>query len=248
MKPAREQIQEIALELLKLHPEGLRYAQLVRQVSERNTSINHNTIHGNVWNLDAIHPDKVYKPSRGLFRSVEFKDQITGQIKHEPGTKPDKKIKEEDFYASFAEWLVNDLEECTKAIPVGGNKFKDKWGTPDVVGKRESRKSDIIKADTEIVSAEIKTDASQLVIAFGQACAYSVFSHRSYLVIPKSSTEDELSRLDAMCQVFGVGLILFDASSTDNPTFSIRVRARRQEPDLFYTNKYMKLIEAELFS
>jgi hypothetical protein len=36
------------------------------------------------------------------------------------------------------------LEECTKAIQLGGNTFKDKWGTPDVIGKRESRKSDKI--------------------------------------------------------------------------------------------------------
>lgn len=44
---------------------------------------------------------------------------------------------------------------------------KDKWGTPDVIGKRESRRSDIVKAPTEIISAEIKLDTRDLITAFG---------------------------------------------------------------------------------
>ena len=38
---------------------------------------------------------------------------------------------------------MKELEECTKAIAVGGAVFKDKWGTPDVVGIREPKKSDM---------------------------------------------------------------------------------------------------------
>ena len=44
------------------------------------------------------------------------------------------KIEEEDFYEKFADYLVKELEECTKAISLGGNRFQDKWGTPDVLG------------------------------------------------------------------------------------------------------------------
>ena len=159
-----------------------------------------------------------------------------------------QRVKEEDFYAPFADWLENDLEECTKAIPLGGNRFKDRWGTPDVIGKRESRKSDILEAETEIVSAEVKLDANQLVTAFGQACAYRLFSHKSYLVVPNASPQEEIARTDALCQVFGIGLILFDASSPNAPNFTIRVRARRQDPDMFYGNKNTKIIEKDLFS
>jgi hypothetical protein len=35
---------------------------------------------------------------------------------------------------------------------------RDKWDTPDVIGKRESKRSDIIQAPVEIVSAGIKPD------------------------------------------------------------------------------------------
>jgi len=136
----------------------------------------------------------------------------------------------------------------TRAIPLGGNIFKDKWGTPDVIGKNEPLPSDIIKRPTEIVSAEIKKDVNQLITAFGQACAYTLFSHRVYLVVPEQSQDEELERLDSLCQIFGIGFVSFDINTLDVPNFNLRMRAIRHEPDLFYTNKYMKKIERDLFS
>jgi hypothetical protein len=100
---------------------------------------------------------------------------------------------------------------------------------------------------TEIVSAEIKTESTQLITAFGQACAYSLFSHKSYLVIPKRSSPDDISRLDALCQGFGIGLVLFDTTSPEIPGFTIRIRPRKSEPDMFYNNNFMRLIEEKLF-
>jgi hypothetical protein len=154
---------------------------------------------------------------------------------------------EEHFYKPFAEWLMNELEECTKAISLGGNRFKDKWGTPDVIGVRAPRPSDIVKPPIEIVSAEMKIDRAGLIVAFGQACAYKLFSHRSYIVVPSASQEEDIARLDVLCRTLGVGLILFDAGNPSAPEFEIRVRAARHEPDMFYVNKYMRLVEDELF-
>jgi len=127
---------------------------------ELDGSFKQNTIHGNVWNLDERFPDRVYKPSRGLFRLTRFRAPDADQLKEELVPKQPKKFKEEEFYEPFAEWLVNEMEERTKAISLGGNRFRDKWGTPDVIGKRESKRSDIIQAPVEIVSAEIKPDVS----------------------------------------------------------------------------------------
>ena len=93
---------------------------------------------------------------------------------------------------------------------MGGNKFKDKWGTPDVIGILKSRESDIIKLQTEIISAEIKVDTANLITAFGQACSYKLFSHKSYIVIPNSSSEEDIARIDGLSLIFGVGLILFN--------------------------------------
>lgn len=151
------------------------------------------------------------------------------------------------FYEPFADWLKNEAEDCTKAIALGRNKFKDKWGTPDVIGVRESLRSDIVKAPTQIVSAEIKIDTNNLITAFGQACAYRLFSHKTYIVVPKDSTQDDIARIDSLCIIFGIGLVLFDNTNVTLPQFEIKVRPYRQEPDIFYVNKYMKLIERELF-
>lgn len=52
---------------------------------------------------------------------------------------------------------------------------------------------DPIKAHPEIVSVEIKTDTNQLITAFGQACAYKLFSHKVYLVIPNA--EQDVGRI-----------------------------------------------------
>jgi len=244
-----ERIKAKALELLEQNPDGLRYSELHAKILATDGSFKPNTINGCIWNLHDVFPELVYKPSKGLFRLLKFKPQeaeITG------GTPTAQvfvsKIKEDDFYAPFADWLKNEIEDVTHAIPLGGNTFKDKWGTPDVIGKRESRRSDIIKGPTEIVSAEIKTETLQLVTAFGQACAYKLFSHKVYLVVPRQSHGEEISRLDSLCQIFGIGLVTFDADSPVTPDFRILVRPARHEPDLFYTNKYMARIEKELFS
>ena len=243
-----ERIAEKAFEILEDAPEGVRYSDPVSRVGELDSSFKLNTIHGTVWNLHEQHPGRVYKPSRGLFRLTKYRDSETDELKPELVPKQPKKFKEEEFYEPFADWLVNDVEECTKAISLGGSRFRDKWGTPDVIGKRESKRSDIIQAPVEIVSAEVKPDTTQLVTAFGQACAYCLFSHKSYLVVSNEAPDDEIARLDALCQIFGIGLVLFDPKDPKDPKFVIRTRARYQQPDLFYANRYMKLIEAELFA
>ena len=216
----------------------MRYSDLVRQIGERDKTLKSGGIAGAMFDIDKKMSDKVYKPERGLFRLTEFRDKQTGELKEGLIPTPSTKVVETDFYAPFADWITNELEECTKAIPLGGKVFGDKWGTPDVIGKRESKKRDLLRMPTEIVSAEVKTDTHQLITAFGQACAYSLFSHKSYLVIPKNSPQDDISRLDSLCRGFGIGLVLFDSTAPQNPDFEIRVRPQRHEPDMFYTNKY----------
>ena len=50
-----------------------------------------------------------------------------------------------------------------------------------------------------------------------------------------------------MCVACGLGLILFDSLNPVNPNFTIRLRAIRTEPDMFYVNRNLKLIETRLF-
>lgn len=240
-KSKTARIHELAIRIIASHPEGIQYADLRRRIHETDNSLKLSTIGGAIYDLDSRF-DEVEKPSRGLFRSRIGQTEANAIATHAAPA-----IQEEQFYSPFADWLKNGLEDVTEAIPLGGNRFRDKWGTPDVIGKRDSKRSDIVKQPIEIVSAEIKTNSSQLITAFGQACAYCLFSHRSYLVVPKQAPADELSRLDSLCQVFGLGFALFDAESPDDPQFEVRVRPKKQDPDIHYTNKYMREIESELF-
>jgi hypothetical protein len=53
-----EQIKVTALQLLKQHPEGLRYSELASQILKTNPAFNPNTIQGSIWNLDKVYPNR----------------------------------------------------------------------------------------------------------------------------------------------------------------------------------------------
>ena len=159
------------------------------------------------------------------------------------------KVKELEFYKPFAEWLVKDLGEVNVAVSLGGASLKSKWGTPDVVGIYRPTASNLIKFPIEIVAAEIKIDPQAPVVAFGQAIAYRLFSTRTYIAMPTTLSEQDRDRLEALCMLFGVGLILFDLKK-DAPRFSIRVRAQQFSPDMFYVNEFadrLKTSDARMF-
>ncbi len=67
-------IYEKALELLEQNPEGLRWTELRKQIEASNRAFHPKTVNGCVWKLTEKYPDKIYKPSKGLFRLLKFED------------------------------------------------------------------------------------------------------------------------------------------------------------------------------
>jgi hypothetical protein len=239
-----KRVKDKAVEILGENPQGMRYSDLVRKIVEALPDIPPNTIHGNVWDLDKTLESQIYKPIRGLFRLKKFSEtEFVPPVSNAPTIPDAPHVREKDFYQPFAEWLVGETEDCTKAIPLGGSIFGAKWGTPDVIGVWVSKAGDIVQVPTEVVSVEIKTDTNELITAFGQACAYKLFSHKVYLLIPNQSSEEDVSRLDSLCLIFGIGLVLFDAKNPALPNFSIQARPTKHEPDIYYTNKFLRMIE-----
>jgi len=249
-KTQREKIIDKALEVLEQCPNGVRYTELTRLIKQDLFDVPENTIQSNIWNLDErVH--EISKPERGIFfltkyLSPERQTELlrsktpTEILKRDAGIVQKARVPlEQSFYQPFAGYLLKDLEECTKAISLGGNKFGDRWGTPDVLGVYKFSDADAIRPQVEIVSAEIKTDTNQLITAFGQAAAYKLFSHKVYLVIPKDA-EGEVSRIESLCLKYGLGLILFDRNDYENPNFKIRTRGVKSEPDYFYLNLYLR--------
>ena len=117
-----------------------------------------------------------------------------------------------------------------------------------MLGKFESKRSDVVKGMTVIVASELKVDVTDLLKGFGQACAYRLFAHKSFLVVPQHTPPDELDRLEALCRMHGVGLVTFDARSPARPGYRVVARPIKHDPDLSYTNRYVRLVERKLFA
>lgn len=236
----RKQVQDAALDIIKAHPQGIRWSDLHRAVAQR-LDEKPNTIHGSLYALSKKLPPGFHKPSKGLyaFGDVEVTEPT-------PRITPQSRLREATFYQPFADWLMAELEEASRAYPIGGNGAGGKWGTPDVIGLYEAKASDPIKFATEVVAAEIKTDTQSLIVAFGQACAYKLFAHRVYIVVPRNSNANDLKRLDALAGVVGIGLVRFNSDDAENPDFQIMVRAAKHEPDYFYTNEVLGHFKAQL--
>ena len=74
MTTKTELIQAKAIEILRSAPQGMRTSQLINVIQENLPDIHPKTINGTVWKLPATRPEEVYKPSRGLFRYVSFRE------------------------------------------------------------------------------------------------------------------------------------------------------------------------------
>lgn len=66
-----------ALELLEKHPEGLHWSQLRSKIEASDKSFHPKTVNGIIWKLPQKFPDKVYKPSKGVFRLLKYKSTST---------------------------------------------------------------------------------------------------------------------------------------------------------------------------
>ena len=71
--PVTHHINAKAFELLEQHPEGLRWSELLSKIKESDLTYHPKTVNGCVWKLVEKFPDKIYKPSKGLFRLLKYK-------------------------------------------------------------------------------------------------------------------------------------------------------------------------------
>jgi hypothetical protein len=108
-----------------------------------------------------------------------------------------------------------------------------------VIGVLKPRAQDIFKFEPQIVTAEIKAVPGQPVVAFGQAVAYRLFSHRSYIVVPDSTSGDDMNRLKSLCSIHGVGLVTF-ALSKEQPDYNVVVLPVQAAPDILYLNSNLE--------
>jgi hypothetical protein len=252
MKLNRQQIQERALQVLEAHPQGIRWSDLLRAVEAQAPDTPHNSVHGGIHNLLTTRSSEIVKVARGTYQLAQYAaaddvaasaqeaETVAAPVKAEtPGSET---LTEQDFYASFAEWLEEN-DEATVAAALGGASLGGKWGTPDVIGVLKPRAQDIFKFEAQIVTAEIKAVPSQPVVAFGQAVAYRLFSHKSYIVVPNSTSSDDMNRLKSLCSIHGVGLVTF-ALNKAQPDYAVVVLPVNAAPDMFYVNNMLERLKS----
>jgi hypothetical protein len=61
-------------ELLEEKPKGIRWVDLSAQIKLFDPTFHPKTVNGCVWKLIEKYPDKVYKPEKGLFRLLKYKN------------------------------------------------------------------------------------------------------------------------------------------------------------------------------
>jgi hypothetical protein len=237
-----KEVQDRGRKILAKSKTGVRWSEMINKIASESPDTPINSIGVALHALTTNEDEGISKISRGVYilKKNEEKSSSSGA---DPDTLDEQKIKvrtpkgettinEESFYKPFAEWLKGELGEANEAEALGGNILKEKWGTPDVIGVLKPFSSDPIKFTIEIVSAEIKIDPLQPIIAFGQAIAYRLFSHKSYIVMPDSIAPDDLDRLEALSTIYGLSLVTFSLNP-EEPNFVLQVRAQSVRPDVF---------------
>lgn len=64
-----------AVEFLEQNPEGLHWGEFFSKIIESDSSFHPKTVNGCIWKLVEKFPDKVYKPSKGLFRLLRYESK-----------------------------------------------------------------------------------------------------------------------------------------------------------------------------
>lgn len=244
----RKQIHARAREILEEHSGGIRWGEILKLIHADAPDTPPNSIHGAIQVLFQS-SDDIVKVARGTYQLSKFVDEDAAEAiaaDAAVATAPVVPVKngaiqealaEQDFYASFAEWLEEN-DEVTVAGALGGSSLGGKWGTPDVMGVLKPRAQDMFKFEPQIVTAEIKATPSQPVVAFGQAVAYRLFSHKSYIVVPRTTSSDDMNRLKSLCSIHGVGLVVFTLDKSE-PDYGVIVLPAVATPDMFYVNSML---------
>lgn len=242
-KLTTKQIIETARRLLAERTDGMRYTELIKAISDAAPGTPRNTITACLQWWAREKTQEVSRPTKGLF---VLRDSAGGDVSGalvpvavSPPAPP--KVSEADLYQPFAEWLV-EQEEATDARALGGSSLQAKWGTPDVIGVTKPQPSDPVKFAHEIVAAEIKSEALSAIVAFGQACAYRLFAHRVYIVMPVTIPLADRDRLQALCSLYGIGFVLWEKDQ-GGTRFVVQERARSRQPDMFYANEFARGIQ-----
>ncbi len=231
----KDEIRKKAIEILS-RPEfksGIRFMTLIKKVVSE-TGENENTCNGSLYNLPNELPEKISRPYRGLFILKE-NEKLLKDLEQNFEQKHVSKIREDDIYEPAKDYLLS-REECTHAVIIGGNIFGRKWGTPDILGAVRAESDAVYKPILEIIAVEIKDEGYSPVEALGQAMAYKLFAHKTWLILPDDS---DLDRIEGIAISANIGLISF-SKTKDGFGFVTLNRPTTSHPDFAEVNSILE--------
>jgi len=79
-------VEEHRLFLLQDHPEGIRHGDLVAEINDALPQMNSNIVSKFIYDLNQTCPDIIYKPARGVYRHVFFREKDEEELSEEEGT------------------------------------------------------------------------------------------------------------------------------------------------------------------
>ena len=226
----KDDIRQKAVQILS-RPEnksGMRFTALLNAVSNE-LEENLNTCNGSLYNFPKECPEKVSRPYRGLFILKENEQYLKDLA--ELGVL-DEKTSEADIYEPAKNYLLGK-EECSHAVVIGGNTFGKKWGTPDILGSIRASSDAVYQPALEIIAVEVKNAGYSPVEALGQAMAYKLFAHRTWLILPEDS---DLDRIEGIAMSANIGLISF-TEGTGGYSFTTLNRPVSGYPDFNEVNR-----------
>ncbi len=144
----------------------------------------------------------------------------------------------------------------TYAVGGGGKIVGKKGGTPDILGVIRANSDAVYRPILELIAVEIKKEGYSPVEALGQAMAYKLFAHRTWLILPDDDHAD-IERIQGIAITANVGLISFLRKS-EGLDFTTLNRPISGRPDLNEVNemldkfkkdkqKYYELIKNEKY-
>lgn len=196
---------------------------------------------------DLIDSGKISK-GRGKGGSVYLLEIAQPEVKKDEPKKP--RIKENDLYEPFIKvvkefWVKdNDIDEylIANTSNQGKKKTGGRWTRPDVTLISIKNYQYVYGKIMEIVTFEIKPEDNYGVESVFETASQSVFAHKSFLCIHLSSGKpetEEFDRIIRQCDLFGVGLIVFEKPD-DWETYETVVDPKRKDPDPYEVNSFIK--------
>lgn len=154
-----------------------------------------------------------------------------------------KQYSEKDIYEPAKNFLLGE-QECTHAVVLGGAIFGKKWGTPDILGAIRVSSDAIYKPIMEIIAVEVKNPDYSPLEALGQAMAYKLFAHRTWLVLPEDAEDINVDRIERIAITDNIGLISFTGDK-ENFNFRIKHRPFPGHPDPGSVNEMLEKLKKD---